>query len=117
MCELIATTIFIDWVDSLDVDEPCGGGVPGSALEPPRQKPRLTPRKLVTSEPAGTHTRRCAWDAPLRDPPGALKGIITEDRISEESDRLNDIGVNRPIKDELEVAAPKDIVELSLIHI
>mgnify|MGYP003333509867 CR=1 FL=1 len=111
MCEFIATTIFIDWVDSLDVDEPYGGGVPGSALEPPRQKPKLTPRKLATTEQARKTNRRCAWDAPLRDPPGALNGIITEDKISEESDRLNDIGVNRPIKDELEVKAPKDIVE------
>ena len=48
-------------------------------------------------------SRRCAWEAPLQDPPGSTKGIVTEDDIRKESDRLDGLGVDRPIKDPLEL--------------
>ena len=73
-------------------------------------KPTPTPR--ARSSPTTTpKSRRCSWDSPLCDPPGAVKGIVTEEMIQAESRRLDALGIDRPIKDELELKEfePKDV--------
>ena len=47
------------------------------------------------------------------DPPGAVRGIVTEDAIRKESDRVDEIGAGRPMKDELEIMGfvPKDRID------
>ena len=110
MCEFIAGIIFVDWVDSLDCESPCGGGVPVESKARTAPKATLTPRARSAQETTGTGSAKsCAWDAPLRDPPGSVRGIITEEEIRKESDRVDGLGIHRPIKDELEIAdfAPK----------
>ena len=50
-----------------------------------------------------------AWDAPLRDPLGHVE-VASKERVAEASDKLDEIGIRRPIKDELELDEflPKD---------
>ena len=70
-----------------------------------------TPRARSATTSGSTKAKnRCAWDAPLRDPPGSVAGIVTEADIERESMRVDGLGVDRPIKDELELQdfAPKD---------
>ena len=111
MCEFIAGIIFVDWVDSLDRDSPYGRGRPLESRAPTRSRPTLTPRARSSETAKGSQRKACAWDSPLTDPPGSVKGIITESMIEQESVRVDEIGIGRPIQDELEMLdfAPKEI--------
>ena len=47
--------------------------------------------------------RRSAWDAPLREP--GRTSLASSEAVELESAKLDRLGVNRPIKDELELDA------------
>ena len=76
----------------------------------PRARSTTGATSTTTDDGHDRHPKKCAWDAPLTDPPGSTKGIISAEKILAETCRVNEMGVDRPIKDELEIMdfIPKD---------
>ena len=114
MCEFLAQIIFDDWVNSLPSRSPVGMGRP-LAQEKDETHRATRARSPRTTGPwnmtlrvykSSKAPRRCAWDGPLRDPPVSSSGLIAEADIEMEHSRLEKLGIEKPLKDELELADP-----------
>mgnify|MGYP003318891647 CR=1 FL=1 len=117
MCEFLAGIIFRDWCKNLSRRPSVGRGEPSGAATPRARSHRAqgsTAEPVQATDPVRVYSssrasRTGAWDAPLRDPLGHAE-VASRERVEEASNKLDEIGIRRPIKDELELEEfmPKD---------